>query len=234
MKKLRSPFGCASRCTAGYPNYSGGAYHGGEDYVPVEKTPESNWDIYAVSAGSVYIAKKQKGDYAGGYGAYGNYIVYICDNGLWVLCAHLAKLPRVKAGERLAAGELIGVAGATGNVTGRHLHIEVADMRGVEYGRADWYSVFKARRVRPSDYIDFGDYRGDDFFVKIWKNGTTVERVYQTTEDCKARRRSIGSLAPYESCECRGVIDGVYLVVYRVDGTDSQKCGFVRYSGGVK
>ena len=233
MTKLRSPFGCASRMTAGYPDYSNGGVHGGEDRVPVEKTPESNWNVYAVSAGSVYIAKKQKGDYPGGYGAYGNYVVCICDNGLWVLFAHLAKLPLVKAGERVAAGELIGVAGATGNVTGRHLHVEVADMRGVKCDGATWYKEFVAHRVRPSEYIDFDDY-GEDFFVKIWKNGSTVERVYQTTADCRARKRPIGSLAPRESCECRGVIDGVYLVVYRVDGADSQKCGFVRYSGGVR
>ena len=228
MQKLRSPFGCASRVTSGYSDG-----HGGEDRVPVDKTPESNWDVYAVSGGSVYIAKKQKGSYSGGYGAYGNYIVYICDNGFWVLCAHLAKLPFVKAGERVAGGELIGVAGATGNTTGRHLHIEVADMRGVEYDGATWYAEFKAHRVNPGDVIDFDDY-GEDFFVKIWKNGSTVERVYQTTADCKARKRPIGSLAPRESCECRGVIDGVYLVVYRVDGSDAMKCGFVNYSGGVR
>lgn len=234
MQKFRSPFGCAARMTSGYPETPSGKPHGGEDYVPVNKTPESNWDVYAVSSGSVYIAKKQKGDHAGGYGAYGNYIVYICDNGFWVLCAHLAKLPFVKAGERVAEGELIGVAGATGNVTGRHLHIELADMRGVEYDRADWYAKFKAHRVRPGDYIDFRSYGEEGFFVKTWKNGSTVERVYQTTADCKARRNHIGSLAPRESCECRGIIDGVYLVVYRVNGTDSFKCGFVNYSGGVK
>ena len=227
MKKLRSPFGCASRVTSGYSES-----HGGEDRVPVDKTPESNWDVYAVSDARVYISKKQKGDYPGGYGAYGNYIVYICDNGFWVLCAHLAELPFVKAGSRVSAGELVGVAGATGNVTGRHLHIEVSDMRGVEYDGASWYNRFKEHRVKPGDCIDFGDYGG--FTFKRWQNGSTRERVYATTADCKARRNPIGSLAPYEACDCCGVFGGVYLVVYTVDGTDAKKCGFVNYSGGVR
>lgn len=226
MKKYRSPFGCASRMTSGFSES-----HGGEDRVPVDGAPASNWNIYAVSGAKVYISKKQKGDYPGGYGAYGNYIVYICDNGFWVLCAHLAERPFVKAGERVSEGGLVGVAGATGNVTGRHLHIEVSDMRGVKYDGSTWYNRFKEHRVRPGEYIDFADC--DGFTVKRWQNGSTHEKVYRTTADCKSRRDPVGSLAPYEACDCCGVFDGVYLVVYTVDGTDAKKCGFVGYAGGV-
>ena len=238
MSKFRSPFGCEAVCTAGYPKYPSGKPHGGEDWVPKDKK-ESNWNLYSVDNGTVYISKKQTGSYKGGYGAYGNYIVIQCSNGLWVLMAHLKNLPLVKAGQAVVKGQQIGVGGATGNVTGRHLHIEVSDMRGVKYDGATWYDEFVKHRVKPSDYIDFNDFKNDapsggDFEVKIWTNGSTKELVFQTTTDCKAQKNHIGSLSPRESCECYGIIDGCYLVAYKVNGTTAKKCGFVKYAGGVK
>lgn len=233
MAKMKSPFRCPVRCTAGYPTYPSGKPHGGEDYVPKDKEVESNWTLYSTCDGTVYVSKKQSGSFPGGYGAYGNYLVIIADNGYWVLMAHMKSKPIVKVGERVCVGEEVGVAGATGNVSGRHLHIEVSDMRGVKYNNATWYDEFCKHRVKPSDYIDFDDYK-EDFIVKIWKNGSTKEPVYQTTADAKAKKNPIGSLAPRESCYCYGIIDGYYLVVYKIDGTTSQKTGFVVYSGGVR
>lgn len=235
--KMRSPFGVKSRRTTGYPFYSDGKTpHGGEDYVPVDDK-EENWRLYSPVEGSVYVSKKQKGDYAGGYGAYGNYIVILGDDGTGVLMAHLKALPYVKAGARVLAGQLIGVAGATGNVTGRHLHIEVTDMRGAVYDGATWYKVWQQRRLKPSDRIDFSKFIVDpkeEFEVVIYKNGSTPEPVYQTIADMKAKKSPIGSLDPREQCECYGKVDGGYLVVYTVNGTKTKKCGFVAYHGGVK
>lgn len=234
MAKMKSPFRCAVRCTGGYPYYNSPPgpstashnAHGGEDYVPKVKSVESNWDLYATCAGTVYKSKKS--------GDYGNYIVIISDDGYFVLYAHLDSRA-VSAGDRVAVGTKIGVAGNTGNSTGRHLHIEVSDMRGVSYNAVTWYSKLKEHRVRPSDYIDFSDYTpGGDWWMKIWKNGSTKELVFQTTTDCKEQKNPIGSLAPREQCECYGIIDGCYLVVYKVDGTAAKKkTGFVKYSGGV-
>lgn len=242
MSKWPSPFRCKVRCTAGYPKYPSGAYHGGEDYVPVDKSTDGNWRLYAVSDAKVYVSKKQSGNYPGGYGAYGNYIVYQCPNGYWVLMAHMTTVPRAKAGSTIKQGDWLGTAGQTGNADGRHLHIEVADMRGVSYNGATWYKEFEAHRVKPSDLINFDNYNpqpqpGPDeggFDVKTWTNGSTRELVFQTTTDCKAQKNHIGSLDPREKCECYGIIDGTYLVAYKVNGTTAKKCGFVKYSGGVK
>lgn len=239
-KPFKSPFRCAVVCTAGYPTYPSGKAHGGEDYVPKDKSNEANWSLYSPCEGKVYISKKQTGNYTNGYGAYGNYLVIQADNGYWVLMAHLQRLPVVKVGQRVLVGQLVGVAGATGNAGGRHLHIEVSDMRNVKYNSATWYTEFVAHRVKPSDYIDFGDYnfdpkKEDDFDVKTWKNGSTPERVYQTTTTCKAQGKDyIGSLAPREVCNCYGIVDGCYIVAYKVNGTTAYKTGFVKYSGGVK
>lgn len=237
MSKYRSPFGCPVTCTAGYPLYPSGKAHGGEDYVPTVKN-ETNWKLYAVDNATVYISKKQTGSYKGGYGAYGNYIVYQLSNGLWVLCAHLKSLPAVKAGQKISKGTYIGTAGETGNASGRHLHIEVSNMNGVKYDGATWYERFTEHRVKPSEYIDFSNYNpapeGDDFEVKKWTNGSTREAVYATTSDCNNKRNQIGSIDARETANCYGIVDGCYIVGYNVSGTTSTKVGFVKYSGGVK
>lgn len=64
---------------------------------------------------------------------------------------------------------------------------------------------------------------------KVYKNGSTEETVYADT----AKKTVAGSLNKYESCYCLGKIDGMYLVLYAVSGSNTQKCGFVAYDGGV-
>ena len=63
---------------------------------------------------------------------------------------------------------------------------------------------------------------------KTWTNGSTKETVYADT----AKKTTIGTLSPKESCTCLGKIDGMYLVLYKIDGTSNYKCGFVAYAGG--
>lgn len=62
--------------------------------------------------------------------AYGTHVVLDFDRlpdgkpGLWGVLAHLSRLD-VRPGDRVKAGQVIGRSGATGNVTGPHLHFEV-------------------------------------------------------------------------------------------------------------
>lgn len=63
---------------------------------------------------------------------------------------------------------------------------------------------------------------------KTYKNGSTTETIYADT----AKKTKVGSLDTYESCQCLGKIDGMYLVCYKVNGTSNYKCGFAVYSGG--
>lgn len=64
---------------------------------------------------------------------------------------------------------------------------------------------------------------------KTWTNGSTKETVYADT----AKKTTVGTLSPKESCTCLGKIDGMYLVLYKIDGTSNYKCGFVAYAGGL-
>ena len=65
---------------------------------------------------------------------------------------------------------------------------------------------------------------------KAYQNGSTQETVYADT----AKRTRVGTLDKYEKCYCLGKINGMYLVLYYVTGSNVQKCGFVEYSGGIK
>ena len=154
------------RCTGGYPYYDSSPgpssnkhnSHSGEDWVPGNSKgdkyycDDGNWYLYAPTSGKVIVSKKQTGSYKGGYGAFGNYIVVSCDDGYYVLMAHLQER-KVSVGDRVSKGTLLAIGGTTGNSTGRHLHIEVSNQNGVSGG--DWWTRHRAHLVCPSSYINF-------------------------------------------------------------------------------
>lgn len=61
---------------------------------------------------------------AGYDGAYGNKTVVTLEDGTEIWYAHQSRIA-VSAGDTVDPGEEIGYTGATGNVTGPHLHVEV-------------------------------------------------------------------------------------------------------------
>ncbi|MEV7072274.1 LysM peptidoglycan-binding domain-containing M23 family metallopeptidase [Streptomyces sp. NPDC093990] len=86
-------------------------YHTGVDFVVPTGT-----SLKAVGAGTVVSA--------GWGGAYGNQVVIKLADGYYAQYAHLSQLS-VSAGQAVTAGQQIGLSGATGNVTGPHLHFEI-------------------------------------------------------------------------------------------------------------
>ncbi|MFK4144957.1 peptidoglycan DD-metalloendopeptidase family protein [Streptomyces sp. NPDC004065] len=91
-------------------------YHTGVDFVVPTGTP-----VKAVAAGTVVSA--------GWGGAYGNQVVVRLHDGRYAQYAHLSRLS-VSAGQAVAAGQKLGLSGATGNVTGPHLHFEIRTAPG--------------------------------------------------------------------------------------------------------
>lgn len=71
---------------------------------------------------------------------------------------------------------------------------------------------------------------GSDEEVRTYKNGSTKEITYSNFQ-CTNR---IGSLSPYESCDCFGVFNGRAMIRYKVDGKDDYKIAFVKWVGGVQ
>lgn len=92
------------------PRYAAG-YHTGEDYA----TPTGSSAV-AVRSGTIRWSND-----AGG--AYGKWIGLDADNGRTYVYCHLSSR-LVIAGTKVAAGQVIAKTGATGNVTGPHLHFE--------------------------------------------------------------------------------------------------------------
>ncbi|BBA95924.1 putative secreted peptidase [Actinacidiphila reveromycinica] len=85
--------------------------HTGVDFLVGSGTP-----VHVVAAGTVVSA--------GWDGAYGNDVIVHHADGRYTLYGHLSKT-LVSAGQTVTEGQEIGVSGATGNVTGPHLHFEV-------------------------------------------------------------------------------------------------------------
>ncbi|WP_406270031.1 M23 family metallopeptidase [Actinacidiphila glaucinigra] len=85
-------------------------YHTGVDFVASVGTP-----VHAAGAGTVVEA--------GWGGSYGNNIVIRHADGMYTQYGHLSSLG-VSVGQTVSAGQQIGLSGATGNVTGPHLHFE--------------------------------------------------------------------------------------------------------------
>lgn len=108
-----------TRLTATYPAYSDGSPHWGIDIVKADGNTRGE-PFYAAQGGEVIIAKND-GNWNSGFG---NYCVIDHGDGTQTLYAHSDNI-LVGVGQVVKKGQKIGIIGATGNVTGPHLHFEV-------------------------------------------------------------------------------------------------------------
>jgi murein DD-endopeptidase MepM/ murein hydrolase activator NlpD len=105
------------RVASGYgyridPIYKTPRFHAGLDFTAPQGTP-----IYATANGVAKIA----GNSGNGYG---NHVVISHGYGYETLYGHMYRV-KVKVGERVSRGEVIGYVGSTGKSTGPHCHYEV-------------------------------------------------------------------------------------------------------------
>jgi murein DD-endopeptidase MepM/ murein hydrolase activator NlpD len=107
-------------------------YHTGLDF-----NGETGDPIMAIANGTVTST---------GYdGAYGNKTVVTLDDGTEIWVCHQTSI-YVSVGDRVNGGEVIGTVGATGNVTGSHLHLEVRPGGG---GPVDPFQAFVEHGIVP-------------------------------------------------------------------------------------
>lgn len=88
------------------------------------------------------------------YGGFGNMVIVRHYNGLETVYAHLWKI-KVKPGQVVVAGQLIGLGGSTGHSTGSHLHFEVR---------------FKGVPINPKYVISFNE-------EKLFCNELTIKKT---------------------------------------------------------
>ena len=94
------------------------------------------WDtVVTAFSGMVRVARN--------YGGYGRVVVVRHFNGLETLYAHLHRI-KVKPGQLVEAGELIGLGGSSGHSSGSHLHWEVR---------------FKGTPINPLNFINYKEQR---------------------------------------------------------------------------
>jgi murein DD-endopeptidase MepM/ murein hydrolase activator NlpD len=107
LKRMASGFGYRID-----PVYKTVKFHSGLDFSAPQGTP-----IYATANGQVKVA----GNLGNGYG---NHVVINHGYGYETVYGHMFKV-KVRPGERIKRGEIIGWVGSTGKSTGPHCHYEV-------------------------------------------------------------------------------------------------------------
>ncbi len=122
----------------------GGNIHNGLDIAGRTGTP-----VKSAGDGEI-IGVGNNGRYA-----YGKWIAIKHNNGLVTLYAHLS-LQKVKKGQKVKAGELIGYVGATGYVTGPHLHFTVYAPDSFDLyqsSKVSWLWIPVGAPLNPLDYL---------------------------------------------------------------------------------
>lgn len=117
--------------------------------------------VAAAFDGMVRVAKN--------YGGFGNVVIVRHYNGLETVYAHLSRI-KVKPGQVILAGQVIGLGGSTGHSTGSHLHFELR---------------FKGVPINPKYLISFSGQKllGNEITLKKTKWGLaaypTNTKVYK-------------------------------------------------------
>ncbi len=110
--RLTSPYGYRIHPINGWMHF-----HGGVDLVAI-----GGDEVVAVADGKV-VRSRIVTDKSNATWEWGEYIAVTGNDGVTVYYCHLAKR-LVALGVEVKAGDVIGIEGATGQVTGKHLHFE--------------------------------------------------------------------------------------------------------------
>lgn len=128
-------------------------YGGSRRHAGVDLKTKPNDPIYAAFDGTVVRSAP--------YFGYGNCIVIRHANGLETLYSHQSK-NLVKTGDKVTAGQVIGLTGRTGRATTEHLHFE---------------THFKGRRFNPNLIFDHTSKQLQQATLTLTKNGGITSKA---------------------------------------------------------
>ena len=143
--------------------------HGGVDLVKKHNNP-----IYAFRKGTVSFAGRNNQ-------GFGNLVIVNEPNGYRNFYAHLNSI-NVKKGQKVTTNTMIGRQGATGNVTGSHLHFEVRNKNNIAVDPIKYINSKGDKRVVKKLKVD--GYRGKAT-IKRW------QQFLGTPQDGKISRPSL-------------------------------------------
>ena len=151
---LTQGFGATAFAKANTHRY-GGAFHSGIDFGTPSGTP-----LLATASG--IIVGEGNTDSVRSCQSWGKWLIIEHPFGLSTLYAHLS-LTKVRIGQKVEAGELIGYSGNTGFSTGPHLHLGLYDSSGLRIIPGEKISTLcrgiplpvsaPGARLNPRDYL---------------------------------------------------------------------------------
>lgn len=137
--RVTSPYGW--RTLNGQREWHPGIDLVGEDYV-----------IRAAVPGNVVVSQIVE-DRANATWQWGNYVCVLGDDGNYIYYCHMAER-RVRVGQRVGAGDILGIMGSTGYSFGDHLHFEVRNGANQTLDPAAYLGIDNAVGVIGADEPD--------------------------------------------------------------------------------
>lgn len=162
--RITSSFGYRRHPVLGYTKK-----HKGVDFHAVVGTP-------VMAAGNGVIERASR------WSTYGNYIRIRHSNGFKTAYAHLSKYARgIRAGAHVQQGQIIGYTGATGRVTGPHLHYEV--IKNGHRVNPMTVKLPSGRKLKPSELPAFEKERARiDELVQTAKSAKPSAQILASSE----------------------------------------------------
>lgn len=178
-------------------------------------------DLISAKYGTDYIVAFDSGKvtYAGYNGSYGNVVYIDHGNGYQTRYAH-QKYLNVKVGDYVNKGDILGFMGATGNVTGPHVHFEVR---------------INGNTVDPYDYV----FNGKEFPIAGDYTGVITYQAYTNKwlpevykcDDTSDGYAGIGK-APITGIRAKAQYGEIYIKSRTKNGDWLEEVSSVNYSNG--
>lgn len=160
-------------------------YHKGIDIVDLSGSKE----ISAIAAGTVLqsriITNKSNLTWQ-----WGNYVSYRTKDGYTIYCCHMDSR-KVKKGDTLEPGDVIGIMGNTGYSFGAHTHFEVRNSSGVSINAAEYLGIpnaigeYTMSTITAISQVDADSFKTDKIRigdrVRVKKYRQSGARKYGTT-----------------------------------------------------
>lgn len=201
------------RMTLDFGNtYSDGGFHKGIDLTG-NPDVDGGYDYAVAIADGTVIGSKN--DFAGttrntGTAGMGNYVIIEHEDGFRTRYMHMTKgSVKVRTGQKIKAGDIIGYIGNTGNSSGRHLHFDLSKEGRISGGV--YISSQNRTYLDPKPYLSGAKtIRANDESYKTGKYvivrnvnvrkgpGTNYDRVYysQFTANAKSQVKKIDKSCP--------------------------------------